>query len=755
VDSGELGDIGRRLLLRVSDAIVELDRDWHYTFVNEQAARLFGRTREQLEGKHIWTEFPEGVGQPFHLAYERAMREQKPISFEAYYEPWGRWFENRVYPSQDGLSIFFHEITDRKRAEHEREAANELNRHIIESAYEGIAVVDREMRYQILNPALASLVGLEVSDMLGKRPRELFRESIAREFEDRIARAWSGETIRTDEFVIRDAAGRQRYMTTTVRPLHDNGAVTDVLVFVDDRTAELAAKAGAVTTAERLASALSAARAGVWEWDLTTGEVLWSAESREIWGVRAGTIEGSYAELVALVHADDRAELERRARAAIETATSYEHEFRIIRPDGERWVHGTGRVLVEDGRPVRMVGTIIDITPRKHAELQTELHNRVLEDVAMGRPSADTLGELARGYEQILPGATLAILIADQSRQYIELAIAPTLPEAYETAWRDVAIGPTAGCASSIYTGTRIASTDISTDEHWAGQQDLAASLGLHRCLSVPFFDRSQQPRGALAIYSAGPTASYEQEGALLDGAVRIASVIVEHDDALRARVKSEEELRRLSATVLRTQDEERRRIARELHDTTGQNLAALAMDLSLLQKDPDHPARKDLLAECAMLARIAATELRTLSYVLHPPMLEDFGLERAIQELATGLRNRSGLDVSVAINRDVGRLAPEAELALFRVVQEALANVSRHAAHSCATVRLDRTSSEVVVEVEDPGLGSAAPPTLMAGVGIAAMRERARELGGSVDVQLGKERTVVRARLPLREFAR
>lgn len=732
MDSGELGDVGRRLLLRVSDAIVELDRNWHYTFVNDQAARLFGRTREQLEGKHIWTEFPEGVGQPFHLAYERALREQKPIAFEAYYEPWGRWFENRVYPSEDGLSIFFHEITDRKRADHERETANELNRHIIESAYEGIAVVDREMRYQVLNPALASLVGLEVADMVGKRPRELFPESIAREFEDRIERAWSGETIRTDEFVIRDAAGRLRYMTTTVRPLHDSGEVTNVLVFVDDRTAELAAKAGAVTTAERLASALSAARAGVWEWDLTTGAVLWSAESREIWGVRAGTIEGSYEDFAALVHPDDRAALERRARAAIETATSYEHEFRLIRPDSERWVHGTGRVIVDDGRPVRMVGTIIDITPRKHAELQTELHNRVLEQVAMGRPSAETLAELARGYEQIFAGATLAILIANQSRQHIEVAIAPSLPEAYATAWRGVAI-----------------------DERWGGHQDLATSLGLHRRLSVPIFDRSQQPRGALAIYSAGPTAAHQHEDARLDGAARIASVIVEHDDALRARMKSEEELRRLSATVLRTQDEERRRIARELHDTTGQNLAALAMDLSLLQKDPDHPARKDLLAECAMLARLAATELRTLSYVLHPPMLEDFGLERAIQELATGLRNRSGLDVSVAINHDVGRLAPEAELALFRVVQEALTNVSRHAAHSCATVRLDRTSSEVVVEVEDPGLGSSAPPTFVSGVGIAAMRERARELGGSVDVQLGKERTVVRARLPLREFAR
>jgi PAS domain S-box-containing protein len=741
--------------LRVSDAIVELDRDWIYTFVNDQAARLFGRRREDLEGKHIWTEFPEGVGQPFHLAYEKAMREQVPLAFEAFYAPWGRWFENRVYPSEDGVSIFFHEITERKRTEQEREVANELNRQIIASAYEGIAVIDRELRYKVLNPALAALFGREPQQVIGKRPRELFPDSVARQIEDSLTRAWAGETIRTDELLLQDGAGRQRRMTTTVCPLRAQHGISDVLVFVDDRTDELVAKERAVTNAERLASALSAARAGVWEWDLTNGRVLWSAESKMIWGVRAGTLDGAYEDLITLVHADDRAELERRARAGIETATGYEHEFRILRGDGERWVHGSGRVLVDNGVPTRMVGTIIDITARKHGELQVELHSRVLEHVAMGRPSSETLAELIAGYKAILPDAELALLVADSTRHHIEAAIAPGLPDEYARAWQDEVIGPVSGCATSIFTGSTVVAADIDQDERWAGHRDVAARSGLRSCRSVPFFDRSQRPRGALAIYRASPLPTYDHESILIDGAVQVASVVIEHEDAQRARRRSEDELRRLSATVLRTQDEERRRIARELHDTTGQNLAALAMDISLLQQDPNHPARSDLLAECAMLARLAANELRTLSYVLYPPMLEDFGLERAIQELATGLRGRSGLDVKVAISHDVGRLAPEAELALFRVVQEALTNVSRHAARPCATVRLDRTATEVVVEVEDPGMGTAEKASHPPGIGIAVMRERARELGGSVDVDLGVERTLVRARLPLREYAR
>lgn len=95
------------ILNRVTDAIVALDEEWRYTFVNEQAAALFGRVPEDLVGKHIWTEFPEAVGQPFHLNYEKAMREQTSFCFEDYYAPWDRWFENRLYPSSDGITIFF------------------------------------------------------------------------------------------------------------------------------------------------------------------------------------------------------------------------------------------------------------------------------------------------------------------------------------------------------------------------------------------------------------------------------------------------------------------------------------------------------------------------------------------------------------------------------------------------------------------------------------------------------------------------
>jgi PAS domain S-box-containing protein len=114
----------------MTDGFVSLDKDWHYTYVNRKAAEMFGRKAEDLIGKYIWSEFPEGIGQTFYHNYQRAVAEQRPITMEEYYPPWNRWFENRIYPTSDGLSIFFQEITERKRAEELIKGQNQLHEMI-------------------------------------------------------------------------------------------------------------------------------------------------------------------------------------------------------------------------------------------------------------------------------------------------------------------------------------------------------------------------------------------------------------------------------------------------------------------------------------------------------------------------------------------------------------------------------------------------------------------------------------------------
>jgi diguanylate cyclase (GGDEF)-like protein/PAS domain S-box-containing protein len=150
---------------RVSDGFVALDKNWHYTFVNDNAAEILGRSSDQLIGKHIWTEFPDGVGQKFYHAYQKAMTEQEPCYLEEYYPPYDRWFENYIYPSPQGLTIYFHDVTKRKKAELELVKSEEKFRTIIESSPVALAVNDKALNITLLNQKFIDTFGYTLTDI--------------------------------------------------------------------------------------------------------------------------------------------------------------------------------------------------------------------------------------------------------------------------------------------------------------------------------------------------------------------------------------------------------------------------------------------------------------------------------------------------------------------------------------------------------------------------------------------------------------
>jgi signal transduction histidine kinase len=219
-----------------------------------------------------------------------------------------------------------------------------------------------------------------------------------------------------------------------------------------------------------------------------------------------------------------------------------------------------------------------------------------------------------------------------------------------------------------------------------------------------------------------------------------------------------EEEYRRLSSRLLVVQDEERRRLALDLHDPIGQRLAALAMHLDVIgqrAKALDAGSRR-ALAESRSLADQCAREVRTFAYLLHPPMLDEMGLRSAVRWYAEGFTKRSGIQVVVDL-ADVGRLSRPIETALFRVVQESLTNVHRHASTATASIRLTVRAGVVALEIHDQGhgrrdrpahqTGTLQPETL--GVGIQGMRERIRQLGGTFDIEFADKGTTVCVRVP------
>ncbi len=214
---------------------------------------------------------------------------------------------------------------------------------------------------------------------------------------------------------------------------------------------------------------------------------------------------------------------------------------------------------------------------------------------------------------------------------------------------------------------------------------------------------------------------------------------------------RSNATLKALSARVLQVQDEERRRVARDVHDSAGQMVAALAINVARLKESKDTEEHDGILSDTAAIVDGLNSELRTISHLLHPPLLDEVGLSSALRWYVDGFSKRSGIATSLELDPDLQRLDPDHEIAMFRVVQEALTNVHRHSGASKAKVSVIRENGRVSLEVEDNGRGITPQrrgETMILpvdfGVGISGMRERVAQLGGTLEVRSGPKGTSV-----------
>jgi signal transduction histidine kinase len=240
-----------------------------------------------------------------------------------------------------------------------------------------------------------------------------------------------------------------------------------------------------------------------------------------------------------------------------------------------------------------------------------------------------------------------------------------------------------------------------------------------------------------------------------LDVEVRLRTVELEAYSS--GMVKQSEQLRDLSQRLLRAQDEERRHIARELHDSAGQTLTVLEMNLARFleeaQQSTPHLAKE--AEETHQLVRQLTREIRTTSYLLHPPLLDESGLASALGWYIEGLRERGGLDIVLAIPEEFGRLPREIELVVFRLVQESLTNIHRHSGSKSASIQIARDGEAVSIEVEDQGKGMsreklAEIQSRGAGVGIRGMHERVRQFRGNMQIESSGSGTRILVSIPI-----
>ena len=285
------------------------------------------------------------------------------------------------------------------------------------------------------------------------------------------------------------------------------------------------------------------------------------------------------------------------------------------------------------------------------------------------------------------------------------------------------------------------------------------ARIKLYNALCVPIFDRRGEVLGFVGVANKVGRERFDQEDvARMIALVQVASGSIQNAISVCKMEDAQQRIRRASALLMKAREDEQRRIARMLHETTSQDLLALKLNLGVALKRSQESGEElqSLLRESIEMAKGTMQGIRTLSYVLHPPLLDESGLECALPWFVNGFAKRSEIDVDLKLDAKVGRLDAEMENTLFRAVQESLSNVHRHAESSRASVRLWREDSLVILEVQDYGKGmrgqslsgerqgkldwsggvlGARNGGALPGVGIAGMRERVEQLGGKFEV--------------------
>jgi len=284
------------------------------------------------------------------------------------------------------------------------------------------------------------------------------------------------------------------------------------------------------------------------------------------------------------------------------------------------------------------------------------------------------------------------------------------------------------------------------------GDANREKHLRLNATIKALNREAAERQRAEEKLHSA-----YDQlEQRVEERTAALAQALFKLESEGKVRQQAEEQLRHLSVRLMTTQDEERRHIARELHDSTGQTLAAVKMTLASLRFKSKAPEFLTILDDANALVDGAIREIRTTSYLLHPPLLDEAGITSAARWFVEGFSKRSGIQVIFDIPDQLRRLPRQHELVFFRVLQESLTNVHRHSDASAVTIALTQQNDQITLEIEDNGKGISeeaarrlSSSTDGSGVGIAGMRERVRELGGTFELRSSQTGSTVSVALP------
>lgn len=717
------------LIRRFGEFLFELDPSERFltawtsrnALLQKRRAGVFGKRPDEVFGLEISRSLQQIVQSVLHENLR--MDCEFPIELPA----GSRWFHALAYPvgrsanHPSSICLMARDITRRKTAEFSLRKREALLAHAEQVTQTGCWELDVQTGQRDWSLQLFRLCGLDPSK--GVPPMESMfakidpadRERVRATLESAIE---NGTAFQSEvRYALPD--GRARVIFMRGLPLLDEAGKTAQLVSVVQDVTEARQRDERQRKNESLlVQAEELANLGSWEYDVAGQQFAWSAQMYRMLGISPDEQPVPLGRVCALFHADDRMRVWEQVKTLLRDQQPLENEVRIVLPDGRVRIFQSRAVCIADdaGWPLRILGTSQDVTEQKLAEHKLRESERLLAQ-------AETIAGLGSWELDAVEGTIVC------SRECFRLLN------------REPFAGP------------------VPLDDVWSilHLEDMeGAKRALHQCIAtntlLEHISRCILPDGSVRVFHTRGIPYTDACGHV----VRVVGF--NHDITEQTRI--EDDLRRLSRQLLTLRSEEQRRVARELHETASQTLTALKMTLrqigGLL---PESDSRgQDLLRSAGVLASNAIREVRTISSILHPPLMDEVGLAAGLRAYAKLFAERSGLAVDLSMPQTLGRLPKEVELTVFCIIQEALANVHRHAKARSAAIRVARTPRQVSVQITDDGTGMAIFSPLpqhepILGIGISGMRERVKQLNGefllSSSVGIG---TTIEVVLPLGE---
>lgn len=714
---------------RITDSFVSFDQNWNFTYVNKKAGEIFNRRPADLVGKNIWTEFPDAKQRPSYTALLQAMETQQYTYLETHHTEQDLWFENYIYPSPDGVSVFFRNISEKKRAEQQLKTSEEKTRLIMNSALDAIISIDEAGLITFWNPQAEQTFGWSAEEITGKSLTDTIIPPQYREMHQKgmelYRQTGKGPVLnKIIEISAVNRSGAEFPIELTIIPVRYNGSVS-FSAFIRDISLRKKAEEK-ILKANRLYFFISQVNQMIVR--TTNQETLFKEACRiavelgKFSLAWIGLVDEATESVVPVVYAGEE--------------NKYLSEIKPISikdiPEG----HGPTGQAIRNGQYYICNDIEADpaMAPWKDAALSRGYRSsmalpiikfgKVIGAFSFYAPVKNFFDDSEIALLEEATGDVafaLEVFEKEEMRRKAELGVAES-ERRYHTLAEvsPVGIFHTDETGYTTYVNPRWCQISGITYEKAMGNGWFEAvhpddrdmlrrnweEATRHQQVSVSEY-RFVRPNGSTAWVIGQAIPERDADGAIV-GYVGTTTDITDRKLAEKEMEESSQKLRQLTTHLLNIREEERKRIGREIHDELGQQLTAIKMDISWIAKktDPSQEAFKTKLQNVIALLDGGNQSIRRILNELRPVILDDYGLLEALRWQAQQFTANTHIPVAMTASESDMKIPEEISTCIFRIFQEALTNITRYAKATQVKVSLDIDSDSVLLNIEDNGLG-------------------------------------------------